>query len=77
MLGAQRQAGVPKLQEQTFLFFGAGQANIGAAQLLTLELTQGGLSQEEARSRIWLIDSQVLLGLSIKFEPHLHMIRKW
>ena len=51
---------MPKLQDQTFLFFGAGQANIGAAQLLSLALTQEGLSQEEARSRIWLMDSQVL-----------------
>ncbi|CAK0735604.1 hypothetical protein CVIRNUC_000608 [Coccomyxa viridis] len=61
LLGAQRQAGVPKLQDQTFLFFGAGQANIGAAQLLTLALTQRGLSPEEARSRIWLIDSQGII----------------
>ena len=65
LLGAQRQAGVPKLQEQRFLFFGAGQANIGAAQLLTLALTQRGLSQEEARSRIWLMDSQVPPGLVV------------
>ena len=62
LLGAQRQAGVPRLQDQAFLFYGAGQANIGAAQLLTLALRQGGLSQDEARSRIWLMDSQVTPG---------------
>ena len=59
LYGAQRQAGVPSLADQTFLFFGAGQANIGAAQLLTLALARNGLSAAEARSRIWLIDSQV------------------
>ena len=59
LYGAQRQDGVPKLADQTFLFFGAGQANIGAAQLLTLALAQEGLSAAEARSRIWLMDSQV------------------
>ncbi len=59
LYGAQRQEGVPKLADQTFLFFGAGQANIGAAQLLTLALAQQGLSAADARSRIWLMDSQV------------------
>ena len=50
---------MPDLARQTFLFFGAGQANIGAAQLLTLALAQQGLSAEEAKSRIWLVDSKV------------------
>ena len=62
LYGAQRQEGVPKLADQTFLFFGAGQANIGAAQLLTLALAQQGLSAADARSRIWLMDSQVTPG---------------
>lgn len=60
LYGAQRQDGVPRLVDQTFLFFGAGQANIGAAQLLTLALAQEGLSADQARSRIWLMDSQVM-----------------
>lgn len=60
LYGAQRQAGVPKMGRQSYLFFGAGQANIGAAKLLTLALAQEGLSEQEAKSRIWLIDSQVL-----------------
>ena len=59
LYGAQRQEGVPKLVDQRFLFFGAGQANIGAAQLLTLALAQQGLSAAEARSRVWLMDSRV------------------
>ena len=59
LYGAQRQEGVPRMADQTFLFFGAGQANIGAAQLLTLALAQNGLSAAEARSQIWLMDSQV------------------
>lgn len=59
MLGAQRLTGVPPLRDQAFLFYGAGQANIGAAQLIVEALTQEGLAQEEATRRIWLMDSQV------------------
>ncbi len=72
LYGAQRQDGVPKMAVQTFLFFGAGQANIGAAQLLTLALAQGGLSEEEARSRIWLVDSQVIryMGTILQYPYH-------
>lgn len=60
LLGAQRLPGVPPLREQAFLFYGAGQANIGAAQLIVEALAQEGLAREEARHQIWLIDSQVL-----------------
>ena len=59
LFGGQRQKGVPKMADQTMLFYGAGQANIGAAQLLIMALIQEGLAEEEARSRIWLMDSQV------------------
>lgn len=59
LFGGQQQKGVPKMADQIVLFYGAGQANIGAAQLLMMALIQEGLPQEEARSRIWLMDSQV------------------
>ena len=59
LLGAQRLPGVPPLREQAFLFYGAGQANIGAAQLIAEALVQEGLAQEEATRQIWLMDSQV------------------
>ena len=58
-MGLRGRRACQKLADQTFLFFGAGQANIGAAQLLTLALAQQGLSAADARSRIWLMDSQV------------------
>ncbi len=59
LMGAQRLTGVPRLRDQTFLFFGAGQANLGAAQLLIRALADEGVSEEAAKHQIWLIDSQV------------------
>ena len=52
-----------KLTEQRVLFFGAGQANVGAANLLTLAMTEAdpSLSVEDARKRIWLVDSKGLV----------------
>ena len=59
MLGAVQQRGVPPLKKQHFLLFGAGQANIGSARLLVRAMTMEGLTQDEARARIWLFDSKV------------------
>jgi len=56
--GATRLPGVPALSKQIVLFFGAGQSNLGGAQLLCEALKAQGLSQEEAESRIWLMDSK-------------------
>ena len=62
LLGALRQRGVAPLEQQRFLFFGAGQANLGCAELLVLALKRRGLSDAEARWRIWLVDSQGLVA---------------
>eukprot|EP00300_Choanocystis_sp_HF-7_P012712 c1799_g1_i2.p1 GENE.c1799_g1_i2~~c1799_g1_i2.p1 ORF type:complete len:545 (+),score=124.62 c1799_g1_i2:3-1637(+) len=43
------------------VFFGAGSAAIGVAQTIAALLETLGLSNEEARRRFWLIDSQGLL----------------
>ena len=59
MLGAVQLSGVPALTEQTFLLLGAGQANIGSARLLQKALQADGLSEAQARERLWLFDSKV------------------
>ena len=47
--------------QQRVLFFGAGQANIGAAELFVSALVQRGVSEEEAKKRVWLFDSKGLV----------------
>ncbi|CAM2698762.1 unnamed protein product [Rotaria socialis] len=65
ILGAIKITG-KKLADNRFLFYGAGEASIGIAELLCLALTREGLSQEEARKKIFLVDSK---GLIVKNRP--------
>lgn len=60
VLGAMNIA-QEKLTDQTFLTFGAGTAGVGIANQLLDELIREGLSEEEARSRFYLVDKQGLL----------------
>jgi len=49
------------LAAQRFLFFGAGEANIGIGTIVVAALKRAGLSDADARSRCWFIDSQGLV----------------
>jgi malate dehydrogenase (oxaloacetate-decarboxylating)(NADP+) len=51
------------LTDQRFLFFGAGEANVGIATIVAAALERAGLGAEAARQRCWLFDSK---GLVIK-----------
>uniref|UniRef100_A0A4D5RBB1 Malic enzyme n=1 Tax=Scolopendra viridis TaxID=118503 RepID=A0A4D5RBB1_SCOVI len=50
-----------KLEENTYFFMGAGEANLGIAMLLVLAMMAEGISYENACSKVWLCDSEGLL----------------
>src|SRR3990167_1631938 len=55
------QATGQKMQDQRVVFFGAGTAGVGIADQVCAALTRQGLSEVDARAKIWLIDRPGLL----------------
>ncbi|XP_075509001.1 NADP-dependent malic enzyme [Primulina tabacum] len=66
------------LADHTFLFFGAGEAGTGIAELIALEMSKqaNGVSVEETRKNIWLVDSKGLIVNSRK-ESLQHFKKPW
>lgn len=63
-----------KLDDQTFLTFGAGTAGMGIAKMLFDELVRQGMDPKEAKKHFYLVDKQGLLfddteGLTPKQKP--------
>lgn len=65
------------LADHTFLFLGAGEAGTGIAELIALEMSKRSpLSVDEARKKIWLVDSKGLIVRSRK-ESLQHFKKPW
>ena len=60
ILGALKISG-EKLTDQKYMCFGAGTAGAGIADRVYQEMLQQGLSEDEARSKFYLVDKQGLL----------------
>src|SRR4029077_4936202 len=60
IIGAVKVTG-KSLKDQQIVMLGAGSAGIGVADGLRAAMTQEGLSEQEARSRFWVIDKDGLL----------------
>ncbi|KAL2493152.1 NADP-dependent malic enzyme 4 [Abeliophyllum distichum] len=65
------------LAEHTFLFLGAGEAGTGIAELIALEMSkQTDVPLEEARKKIWLVDSKGLIVRS-RMDSLQHFKKPW
>ncbi|KAH7907773.1 hypothetical protein BJ138DRAFT_1104052 [Hygrophoropsis aurantiaca] len=60
LINAAAIANIPA-RNHRILFFGAGSAGVGVAMQLISYFTLNGLSVEEARDRVWLVDSKGLV----------------
>jgi malate dehydrogenase (oxaloacetate-decarboxylating)(NADP+) len=61
LMNAQRIKGARRLGEEKVLFFGAGSAGIGIADLIVSAMVQDGLTADQARARISLFDVHGLI----------------
>ncbi|MFJ5467028.1 NAD-dependent malic enzyme [Pectobacterium sp. CHL-2024] len=60
LIAASRAAGT-QLRDQTVAFLGAGSAGCGIAEQIVAQMKSEGLSEEEARSRVFMVDRFGLL----------------
>ncbi len=58
-----------QIRDQQVVIFGAGTAGSGIADQICAAMVRDGLSEDEARKRLWLIDKEGLLHTGVKGLP--------
>lgn len=58
------------LSKQVYLVYGAGAGGVGIAEQLEIALQEEGLSAEEARARIYTVDSRGLVTTELELPPY-------
>jgi len=53
-----------KISDHTFVFLGAGEANLGIAELICLKMVKEGVALEDAHKKIYMMDSRGLIVTS-------------
>lgn len=61
-MGAVNLSNIP-IEEQRLVFMGAGSAGVGVAKQLMEYYTRRGLSEEEAKSKFYLVDTKGLVTM--------------
>lgn len=67
LAGAIRAFAMTKipLKDQRILFFGAGSSGVGVAETICKHFEKQGMTEDEARSKFWLVDSRVSVDIYI------------
>lgn len=69
LITSLKLAGKQKISDHVYLFFGAGEAGVGIADLIAESIVRdsvAAISLEEARRNIWLVDSRGLITSSTR-----------
>jgi malate dehydrogenase (oxaloacetate-decarboxylating) len=69
LFSAMKIKGEP-LEKQVYLIYGAGAGGVGIAEQLEVALVEAGLDPEEARERIFPVDSNGLVTTERELEPY-------